>query len=54
LKFDKEDYYNNPGKYRNIFSEKILPYITALFHCIYWDKKFPRYIRNKDLKELAK
>lgn len=53
LKFDKQDYYANPGKYRNTFHEKILPYITALFHCIYWDKHYQKYIKNWHLKYLA-
>lgn len=52
-KFDKKDFYDNPGKYKCTFNTKFLPYITALFHCIYWDYKFPRYITNKDLYELA-
>lgn len=52
-KFDKKDYYSNPSKYKNVFKTKFLPYITALFHCIFWDSKCPRYISNKHLKELA-
>lgn len=35
------------------FKTKYLPYISALFHCIYWAPEFPKYIENKDLKELA-
>ena len=52
-KFDKNDYYANPTKYRSIFKTKYLPYISALFHCIYWDVGCPVYIENKHLKELA-
>mgnify|MGYP000867282037 CR=1 FL=1 len=51
--FDKADFYKTPGKYRCNFSQKYLPYITALFHCIYWGPSFPKYIENKDLIELA-
>jgi alpha-aminoadipic semialdehyde synthase len=47
--FNKEDYYKNPGKYKSIFHKKYLPYITALFHCIYWDNHCPKYIKNKHL-----
>jgi alpha-aminoadipic semialdehyde synthase len=35
-KFDKGDFYKNPSKYRSIFKERFLPYVSALFHCIYW------------------
>lgn len=52
-KFDKKDYYANPAKYRCTFNTKYLPYISALFHCIYWEPKFPRYISNKDLFDLT-
>ena len=51
--FDKKDYYNNPGQYTSNFKVKYLPYITALFHCIYWDVGCPVYVSNEDLKELG-
>ena len=50
LKFDKQDYYKNPQKYKCTFNEKYLPYISALFHCIYWDSNSPKYIENRHLK----
>lgn len=53
-KFDKKNYYANPQQYRSNFSTKYLPYITALFHCIFWDEGCPKYIKNKHLKSLAK
>jgi len=52
-KFDKNDYYANPGKYRCNFSTKYLPYISCIFHCIFWSPIFPKYIENKDLFGLA-
>jgi alpha-aminoadipic semialdehyde synthase len=52
-KYEKEAYYKNPEKYKNIFNRKYLPYISCLFHCIYWDPKYPKYIKNKHLKRLA-
>lgn len=48
--FDKNDYYNHPSKYRPIFHEKYLPYISAIFNCMYWDTKFPRLITNEQIK----
>ena len=53
-KYDKQDFYKNPGKYRCNFAEKFLPKISGLFHCIYWEPGFPKYIENKDLYYLAK
>ena len=52
-KYDRKDFYANPGKYRCNFSTKFLPKISALFHCIYWQPGFPKYIENKDLYHLA-
>ena len=42
--FDKKDYYEHPTQYKSIFKTKYLPYISALFHCIYWDVGCPVYI----------
>jgi len=52
-KFDKDDYYKNCNKYRPIFHEKYLPYISVIFHNIYWEDKFPRLIESKQMKELV-
>ena len=52
-KYDKKDFYANPGKYRCVFNTKYLPYISALFHCIYWEPGYPKYVENKDLYNLA-
>lgn len=52
--FDKKDYYENPKKYKCDFKKKYLPYISALFHCIFWDNGCPRYIENRHLRDLAK
>jgi alpha-aminoadipic semialdehyde synthase len=52
-KFDKTAFYKTPEKFKNVFNKKYLPYISCLFHCIYWDSKSPRYIKNKHLKKLA-
>ncbi len=50
-RFELQDYYENPEKYRSKFS-KYLPYLTALVNCIYWEPKYPRFIKNSDLKSL--
>ena len=53
-KFDKQDYYKNPGKYQCNFNTKYLPYLSAIFHCIFWSPEYPIYVRNQDLYNLAK
>jgi len=50
-KFDLQDYYQNPQKYRPIF-ESYLPYLTILVNCIYWEPKYPKFVNKKFLKEL--
>lgn len=52
-KYDKVTFYKHPEKFKNVFSKKYLPYINCLFHCIFWDAKSPRYIKNKHLRKLA-
>ena len=51
--FEKNDYYHHPSKYIPIFHEKYLPYINAIFNCMYWDTKFPRIITKEQIKYLA-
>ena len=50
-RFDLQDYYQNPQKYRPVF-ETYLSYLTVLVNCIYWEPKYPRFVTKKFLKEL--
>ena len=50
-KFDLQDYYNNPERYRSKFT-KYIPYLTLLMNCIYWDDRYPRLVTKDYLKEL--
>jgi len=50
-KFELQDYYQNPERYKSIF-ESYLPYLTILVNCIYWTPKYPRFVTKKFLKEL--
>ena len=52
--FSKKHYSNFPSKYSPIFHKKYLPYISIIFNCIYWDKRYPRLITNTQMKELIK
>ena len=49
--FDLLDYYKNPEKYRSKFS-KYLTHLTVLINCIYWEPRYPKFIKNSDLKTL--
>ncbi len=48
-KFDLQDYYDEPDKYKSKF-EKYIPKLTILMNCIYWDIPYPRLITLDYLK----
>lgn len=50
-KFELQDYYENPQKYKPVF-ESYLPYLTVLVNCIYWTPRYPRFVTKKSLKRL--
>lgn len=50
-KFDLQDYYTHPEKYRPIF-ERYIPYLTVLFNAIYWDERYPRFVTKNFIKKL--
>lgn len=50
-KFDLQDYYNHPEKYRSTF-EKYIPYMTVLINAIYWDERYPRFVRKELIKKI--
>lgn len=52
--FDKEHFYKNKSEYKSVFAEKYLPYISALFHCMYWDPESPVIISDEEAQNLCK
>jgi len=50
-KFELQDYYHHPQKYKSIF-ERYLPFLTILINCIYWTPRYPRFVTKKFLKNL--
>jgi len=50
-KFELQDYYNNPIKYKSKF-EAYLPKLSLLMNCIYWDTQYPRLITLDYLKKV--
>ncbi|MBD3415169.1 MAG: hypothetical protein GF421_12170 [Candidatus Aminicenantes bacterium] len=51
MKFELNDYYQNPHKYQSRFSQ-YLPYLTLIVNCIYWEPKYPRFVKNSDLRSV--
>lgn len=49
-RFELQDYYDHPQKYRSQF-EKFIPHLIALVNCIYWDERYPRLVTKRYLKE---
>lgn len=49
---DSADYYAHADKYESIFATKVMPYVTFLANCMYWDFHFPRLITKKEIKDL--
>lgn len=48
-KFELQDYYNYPDKYRSKF-ENYIPFLTILMNCIYWTSDYPRLITKDFIK----
>lgn len=49
-KFELQDYYRHPEKYRSKF-EEYLGHLTVLLNATYWDKIYPRLVTKEYLKE---
>jgi saccharopine dehydrogenase (NAD+, L-lysine-forming) len=50
-RFDLQDYYKNPAKYRSRF-EAYVPKLLVLVHGAYWDARYPRILTRGFLKRL--
>ncbi len=49
-KFELQDYYQHPAKYRGCFAEH-LPYLDVLMNTIYWDERYPRLVTRDWARE---
>lgn len=49
--FELQDYYKHPERYRGVF-ERFVPHLTILMNCIYWDKRYPRLVTEKLVKDM--
>lgn len=50
-RFELQDYYRHPEKYRSRFHTYI-PYLTLLVNGIYWDERYPRLITKEYLRKM--
>ncbi len=50
-KFDLQDYYDHPEKYKPVL-EKSIPYLTVFVNAIFWSPRYPRFVTKKFLKKL--
>jgi alanine dehydrogenase len=50
-RFELQDYYDHPEKYRSKF-ETYIPHLSLFMNCIYWDKRYPKLLTKKYLKQL--
>lgn len=49
--FELQDYYDNPEKYRGVFS-KFIPHLTVLMNCIFWTDDYPRLLTKAQVSEI--
>lgn len=49
--FDLQDYYDNPERYRGVFSDA-LNHLTVLVNGIYWEERYPRLVCLDDISRL--
>jgi alpha-aminoadipic semialdehyde synthase len=49
--FELQDYYDHPDKYRSTFAP-LLPHLTVLMNCTYWDHRYPKLVTKDDLRKL--
>ena len=49
--FDLQEYYNNPEMFESKF-DQYLPYLNILINAVYWEKRYPKFVTWKSLKEL--
>jgi len=52
-KFDLQDYYDHPERYRPAF-ERYIPYLSILMNCVYWSARYPRLVTKEYLKKSFK
>jgi alpha-aminoadipic semialdehyde synthase len=52
-KFDLQEYYTHPERYRSTF-EQYIPSLSILMNCIFWSAQYPRLLTKENIKNLFK
>jgi alpha-aminoadipic semialdehyde synthase len=52
-KFDLQEYYTHPERYRSTFEQYIPPF-SILMNCIFWSAQYPRLLTKENIKNLFK
>jgi alpha-aminoadipic semialdehyde synthase len=50
-KFDLQEYYTHPDKYRSTF-EQYIPSLSILMNCIFWSTQYPRLLTKQYIKKI--
>ncbi|KAF9530085.1 Saccharopine dehydrogenase-domain-containing protein [Crepidotus variabilis] len=50
-RYERKDYYENPGCYESLFWEKVAPYLTLFINGAGWAPGFPRLMSNVQLAQ---
>jgi alpha-aminoadipic semialdehyde synthase len=51
--FDKADFYRNPENYKSLFAEQFVPYLSILYHCMFWDVTHPKILTIDEAHDLC-
>lgn len=51
--FDRDDFYLNPQNYKSLFAEKFVPYLSILYHCMFWDITHPKLLTLEEAHDLS-
>lgn len=51
--FDKTDFYLNPKNYVSKFAESYIPYLSILYHCMYWNADSDKILTVDKAHQLA-
>jgi alpha-aminoadipic semialdehyde synthase len=50
--FSRQEYYSNPELYQGRFHTDVVPYVSCLVNCTYWDHRYPRLLTKGQIKSL--
>lgn len=51
--FDKDEFYKNPKNFESVFADRFVPYLSILYHCMFWDVQYPKIITLDEAHELS-